>query len=144
MSDVVYDVMNPKCPTQQVLDLVASKWTMLVILALGDGPVRYSALQRRVSGVTKKMLTQTLRALERDGLVRREVYDSVPVQTEYELTPTGRSLAAAVAVIRTWAYNHVENIGQSRRAFAATSSVSAGERSARDTAPSATRSAGRA
>jgi DNA-binding HxlR family transcriptional regulator len=121
MSDVDYDVMNPKCPTQQVLDLVASKWTMLVILALGDGPRRYSALQRSVRGVTKKMLTQTLRALERDGLVRRHVYDTVPVQTEYELTAAGQSLAAAVSVIRTWAYDHVEEIGQARREFAATS-----------------------
>lgn len=118
MSDVIYDVMNPKCPTQQVLDLVASKWTMLVILALGDGPQRYSALQRRVQGVTKKMLTQTLRALERDGLVRRPVYDTVPVQTGYELTAAGQSLATAVSTIRKWAYDHIEDIGQARRAFA--------------------------
>ena len=118
MSDVIYDVMNPKCPTQQVLDLVASKWTMLIILALGDGALRYSALQRRVQGVTKKMLTQTLRALERDGLLRRRVYDTVPVQTDYELTPTGQSLAAAVSVIRSWAYDHIEDIGRARRAFA--------------------------
>jgi len=117
MSDVVYDVMNPKCPTQQVLDLVASKWTMLVILALGDGPLRYSALQRRVQGVTKKMLTQTLRALERDGLVRRRVFDTVPIQSEYELTTAGQTLAAAVSVIRTWAYDHIEEIGQARRAY---------------------------
>lgn len=121
MGDVIYDVMNPKCPTQQVLDLVASKWTMLIILALGDGPLRYSALQRHVQGVTKKMLTQTLRALERDGLVRRRVYDTVPVQTDYELTTTGQSLAAAVSAIRRWAYDHIEDIGQARRAFAATS-----------------------
>lgn len=120
MSDVMYDVMNPKCPTQQVLELVASKWTMLIILALGDGPLRYSALQRRVQGVTKKMLTQTLRALERDGLVRQRVYDTVPVQTEYELTTAGHSLAAAVSVIRSWAYDHIEEIGQARRAFAET------------------------
>ena len=78
MSDLIYDVLNPKCPTQQILDRIASKWTMLVILALGERPLRYSELQRRVAGVTKKMLTQTLRALERDGLIRRRVYDTVP------------------------------------------------------------------
>ena len=63
MSDSTYDVLNPKCPTQQVLDRIGSKWTMLVILALSEQPHRYAQLQRRVIGVTKKMLTQTLRAL---------------------------------------------------------------------------------
>jgi DNA-binding HxlR family transcriptional regulator len=87
---------------------------MLVILALGEQPLRYSELQRRVAGVTKKMLTQTLRALERDGLVQRRVYHTVPVQTEYELSALGCSLAGAVAVIRTWAYDNVEDIAQAR------------------------------
>jgi DNA-binding HxlR family transcriptional regulator len=117
MTDTIYDVLNPKCPTQQVLDRIASKWTMLVILALGEQPVRYAELRRRVTGVTKKMLTQTLRALERDGLVQRRVYDTVPVQTEYALTALGRSLAQAVGVIRTWAYDNVEDITQARSAF---------------------------
>jgi len=117
MSDSIYDVLNPNCPTQQVLDRIASKWTMLVILALGEQPLRYSALQRRVVGVTKKMLTQTLRGLERDGLVRRQVFDTVPVQTEYELTALGSSLAQSVAAIRTWAYDHMEAITQARTEF---------------------------
>src|SRR5689334_6644063 len=97
--DSRYDISNPKCPTQQVLDRIASKWTMLVILALTAGPQRYAHVQRRVVGVTKKVLTQTLRALERDGLVSRRVYPTVPVQTEYELTELGRSLADTVGVI---------------------------------------------
>lgn len=117
MSDSIYDVLNPNCPTQQVLDRIASKWTMLVILALGDQPMRYSQLQRRIAGVTKKMLTQTLRALERDGLVRRRIYDTVPVQTEYTLTTLGASLARTVGVIRTWAYDNVERIGQARAEY---------------------------
>ena len=117
MPDATYDVLNPKCPTQQVLDRVASKWTMLVILALTEGPHRYTALQRRVAGVTKKMLTQTLRALERDGLVRRRVYDTVPVQTEYELTEMGRSLGQAVSVVRAWAYDHMPGIERARGEF---------------------------
>ena len=112
-----YDVLNPKCPTQQVLDRVASKWTMLVILALTEGPERYATLQRRVVGVTKKMLTQTLRGLERDGLVERRVYDTVPIQTEYELTESGRSLGNAVAVLRTWAYDHMPAIEVARKDF---------------------------
>ena len=117
MSNQVYDVLNPKCPTQQVLDRIASKWTMLVILALGDERVHYAQLQRRVEGVTKKMLTQTLRALERDGLIERHVYRTVPVQTEYELSPLGHSLARAVTVIRTWAYDNVEQIVDARTAY---------------------------
>jgi DNA-binding HxlR family transcriptional regulator len=112
-----YDVLNPKCPTQQVLDRVASKWTMLVILALTERAHRYAALRRRVAGVTQKMLTQTLRALERDGLVRRRVFDTVPVQTEYELTDTGRSLGQAVAVLRAWAYDHMDGIARARVTF---------------------------
>jgi DNA-binding HxlR family transcriptional regulator len=113
----IYDISNPKCPTQQVLDRVASKWTMLVILALGGSPMRYAELQRRVAGITKKMLTETLRGLERDGLVNRHVYPTVPVQTEYELTPLGRSLGDAVGVIRSWAYQNVQAVAQARTRF---------------------------
>lgn len=117
MTDTTFDISNPRCPTQQVLELVASKWTMLIILALDRGPRRYSQLQRSVEGVTKKMLTQTLRLLERDGLVHRRVYDTVPIQTEYELTALGHDLAKVVAVVRTWAYDNVERIGDARRDF---------------------------
>jgi len=116
-ADSIYDISNPKCPTQQVLDRVASKWTMLVILALGGRPMRYAELQRRVAGVTKKMLTETLRGLERDGLVWRHVYPTVPIQTEYELTPLGRSLGEAVGVIRSWAYQNVEVVAQARTRY---------------------------
>jgi DNA-binding HxlR family transcriptional regulator len=113
--------LNPKCPTQQVLDRVSSKWTMLVILALTEGPQRYASLRRQVVGVTKKMLTQTLRALERDGLVRRHVYETVPIQTEYELTEAGHSLGQAVGAIRTWAYDHMNAIDVARKTFDASS-----------------------
>jgi DNA-binding HxlR family transcriptional regulator len=115
--DSAYDVLNPRCPTQQVLDRIASKWTMLVILALSERPGHYAELQRRVKGVTKKMLTQTLRALERDGLVERRVYRTVPVRTEYGLSPLGRSLAAAVSTIRAWAYDNMDDIAGARRRF---------------------------
>lgn len=124
MSHPVYDVLNPKCPTQQVLDRVASKWTMLVILALGERPLRYSQLQRHVAGATKKMLTQTLRALERDGLVRRRVFDTVPVQTEYELTGLGMSLAEAVSAIRAWAYDNMGAISAARVQYDAAATAS--------------------
>jgi len=116
-ADSVYDISNPRCPTQQVLDRIASKWTMLVILALSGSPRRYAQLQRQIKGVTKKMLTETLRGLERDGLVLRRVYHTVPVQTEYELTALGTSLAETVAVIRSWAYDNVELIEEARDAY---------------------------
>jgi DNA-binding HxlR family transcriptional regulator len=124
MNELSYDVLNPKCPTQQVLDRVASKWTMLVILALGDDRLHYSQLQRRVRGVTKKMLTQTLRALERDGLVCRRVYDTVPLQTEYELTSLGHGLADVVSVVRGWAYQNVEDITRARSGYDAAEQAS--------------------
>ena len=99
---------------------------MLVILALTEGPQRYAALRRRVEGVTKKMLTQTLRALERDGLVRRRVFAAVPIQTEYELTESGRSLGDAVGVIRAWAYDHMTAIESARTAFDASEGAAPG------------------
>lgn len=117
MRELTYDVLNPRCPTQQVLERVASKWTMLVILALSERSLRYAELQRTVRGVTKKVLTQTLRALERDGLVAKHVYHTVPKQTEYELTTLGRSLADAVGGIRAWAYGHMPEIADARLAF---------------------------
>ena len=117
MSELQYDVLNPRCPTQQVLERIASKWTMLVILALSERPLHYAELQRSVQGVTKKMLTQTLRALERDGLVDRRVYDTVPPQTEYALTHLGRSLAITVAGVREWAYGHMPAIAGARVEF---------------------------
>ena len=118
--DSAYDISNPRCPTQQVLDRIASKWTMLVILALSGQPRRYAQLQRQIEGVTKKMLTETLRGLERDGLVLRRVYHTVPVQTEYELTALGKSLAETVSVIRAWAYDNVEVIKRSRDVYDST------------------------
>jgi DNA-binding HxlR family transcriptional regulator len=112
-----YDILNSKCPTQQVLDRIASKWTMLVLLTLGEETLRYSDLRRRLPDVTQKMLTQTVRALERDGLLHRRADDSVPVKTEYALTQLGQSLARAVAVIRDWAYTNMEDIALSRSRF---------------------------
>ncbi|MDX6426252.1 MAG: hypothetical protein QOD52_1657 [Gaiellaceae bacterium] len=112
-----WDIMNAACPTRQVLDRVADKWTMLVIVALQDGTLRFSELGRRVEGITQKMLTQTLRGLERDGMVGREVIPTVPVTVRYTLTPLGHSLADAVGVIRAWAYANMDAIDGARKAF---------------------------
>jgi DNA-binding HxlR family transcriptional regulator len=109
--------MRVACPTRLVIDRVADKWTMLVILALEPGTLRFSALRRVVQGVTQKMLTQTLRGLERDGMVRRQVYPTVPVTVDYTLTPLGQSLSEAMVILRRWAYSHMAEIERARSEF---------------------------
>jgi DNA-binding HxlR family transcriptional regulator len=108
------DVLNPSCPSRQVLDRIGEKWTTLVIRVLDDGTLRYSDLQRRVGGVSQKMLTQTLRGLERDGLVARHVYPVVPPRVEYSLTPLGRSLVEPLDAICRWAERHLPEMLQAR------------------------------
>jgi DNA-binding HxlR family transcriptional regulator len=91
---------------------------MLVISALSaEDVLRFSELRRRVEGITQKVLTQTLRGLERDGLITRTVYPTVPVTVEYRLTPLGGSLATAVNVIKAWAYEHIGELEQARDRF---------------------------
>ena len=110
-----WDVMSAACPTRQVLGRVADKWTMLVLSALSaEDVLRFSELRRRVEGVTQKVLTQTLRGLERDGLITRTVYPTVPVTVEYRLTALGHSLARAVSVIKAWAYENIEELERAR------------------------------
>ena len=104
---MVADVLNPNCPSRQVLARIADKWSSLVILALSEGTHRYSELQRRIGGVSQKMLTQTLRSLESDGLVRRTVHPVVPPMVEYALTPLGRSLEEPLSAVRHWAERHL-------------------------------------
>lgn len=109
------DLMSKDCPTRQVLDRVADKWTMLVVLALeGSGTLRFSQLRRQVEGITQKMLTQTLRGLERDGMVTRAVVPTVPVTVKYTLTDLGCRLSVAVAVIRQWSYDNIDDIETAR------------------------------
>ena len=101
------DVLDPRCPSRQVLDRIAEKWTALVIHVLAQGTQRYSQLHRRIGGVSQKMLTRTLRGLERDGLVGRTVYPVVPPRVAYSLTPLGRTLIAPLAAICLWAETHL-------------------------------------
>jgi DNA-binding HxlR family transcriptional regulator len=112
-----WNMMNAACPTRQVLDRIADKWTMLVIVALEHGTLRFSELRRSIDGISQKMLTQTLRALERDGIVEREVIPTVPVTVRYTLTPLGHSLADVVSVIREWAYAKMDAIEAARAEY---------------------------
>ncbi len=106
-----------KCPTRLVLDRIADKWTVLVLGVLGDGPVRFNRLRREVEGLSQKVLAQTLRRLERDGLVSRRAFPTVPVTVEYELTPLGRTLAAAVEPLRLWAEERIMDVLSAQRAY---------------------------
>lgn len=112
-----FDVMAAGCPTRQVLARIGDKWSILVICALSEGTLRFSALRRRIDGITQKMLTQTLRGLERDGLVTREVFGTVPVTVEYTLTPLGHGLFGAVDGLRDWAYASMDAIQAARDDF---------------------------
>ena len=114
---VEYDAFLAACPSRQVLDRISDKWVTLVLVALADGPKRYSVLCRIIAGVSQKMLTQTLRVLERDGLVARTVTPAVPVRVDYTLTPLGESLMPAVNAVKSWAEQHISDIEASRVAY---------------------------
>jgi DNA-binding HxlR family transcriptional regulator len=112
-----YDAFRMNCPSRQVFDLVGERWAGLLLLALHGRPQRFSALRRQIEGVSQKMLTQTLRALERDGLVRREAFATVPVTVEYSLTGLGDSLCQVIEGLRTWAYANAGNLHSAREAY---------------------------
>jgi DNA-binding HxlR family transcriptional regulator len=96
------DPFDATCPSQDILALIGSKWSMLLLCALEDGPARTGALLLRAGGISQKMLTQTLRGLTRHGIVNRKDYGELPPRVEYSLTPLGRSLSALVAEIENW------------------------------------------
>ena len=101
----------------QVLSRVGDKWSVLVVSILGRGPMRFNELKRAVDGVSQRMLTLTLRALERDGLVTRTVFPSVPPRVDYELTALGRSLLSPVSALTAWALDHRGDINNAQRKF---------------------------
>jgi DNA-binding HxlR family transcriptional regulator len=100
-----------------ILARVGDKWTVLIIVLLGDGPKRFSEIKRMVSGISQRMLTFTLRGLERDGLVTRTVFPTTPPRVEYELTELGSTLWEAVEPLGSWARDHVSEILTSRKQF---------------------------
>ena len=107
--------MNARCGSRKVLDRIADKWTALIICALIEGTKRSGDLRRTVSGISQKMLTQTLRSLENDGLVTRKVYPVVPPMVEYSLTPLGRSLTEPLEAICHWAEKHLPELEAARQ-----------------------------
>lgn len=114
---LVPDPYDASCPSRQVLDRIGDRWTVLVVGSLSGGPLRFSELARRIDGVSQKMLTQTLRGLERDGLVARTVHAEVPPRVEYELTHVGRTLTAPLSALDAWAREHLPVIEEARAAY---------------------------
>ena len=112
-----YDVFLAECPSRQLLDRMSDKWVTLVLCALQDEPQRYSQLARTIAGVSQKMLTQTLRSLERDGMLTRSVTATVPVTVTYELTALGRSLLVVFAQLKDWAESHMGAVLEARASY---------------------------
>ena len=119
------DVYAKDCPSRQVLDRIGDTWSVLIVGSLADGPRRYTSLARQIGGVSPKMLTQTLRGLERDGLLTRTVHPVVPPRVDYELTKLGRSLLDLVGALETWAETHMDEVFAARSAYDDTQAYSA-------------------
>jgi DNA-binding HxlR family transcriptional regulator len=111
------DAYLKDCPSRAVLALLSDKWTMLTCCALGPGPMRFGELRRRLEGISQKVLTGTLRDMERAGLVRRDVYPTTPPSVEYTLTELGHTLGGPVAAIKDWAESHLPEVARSQRAY---------------------------
>ena len=112
-----WNIFNKRCPTRLVLDRIADKWTVLVVGALKDETKRFGELKKEIDGISQKMLTKTLRGMERDGLVKRKVYPTIPPKVEYSLTPLGVTMINMLQNIQFWAENNIEQIIKSQKKF---------------------------
>ncbi len=111
------DIFQASCLSRQVLGLISDHWTPLVIYALEEDTMRFGQLLKRIDGISKKMLTQTLRTMERNGLVQRVVYPVVPPVVEYSLTPLGQTLIEPMKALKIWAYGHLQEVADARREY---------------------------
>ncbi|MEV7626983.1 helix-turn-helix domain-containing protein [Actinoplanes sp. NPDC089786] len=113
-----WDPYSRGCPSRDVLDQIGSKWAVLVIGELGrHGACRFTELRHQLAGVSEKMLTQTLRTLERDGLVLRTVYPEAPIRVEYALTPLGQTLRGPLKALTEWSVQHIEDVLTARKEY---------------------------
>jgi DNA-binding HxlR family transcriptional regulator len=119
LDTVAAGVYAGACPARALLDRIANKWTTLIIGLLGDAaePVRFGELRRSITGISQKMLTQTLRDLERDGLVVRHIYPVIPPRVEYSLTTLGRTLDDPLRALSQWAEQHMNEVHVAQNAF---------------------------
>jgi DNA-binding HxlR family transcriptional regulator len=114
---IPYDIYDDRCPTRDVLSRLADKWALLVLGCLERGPHRFNNLRRSIRGITQKMLTQTLRKLERDGLVSREIFPTVPVTVEYSLSPLGKTLTQTVSLLTLWVEDNMDAMSAAQTAY---------------------------
>ncbi|MEU6179776.1 winged helix-turn-helix transcriptional regulator [Streptomyces coeruleorubidus] len=112
-----FDVMTATCPSRTSLARIANKWTAMVVIALSAGRMRFRDLRTAVDGISGKVLTETLRDLERDGIVTRHVYAEVPPRVEYELTALGRTLHAPLQALGHWAEEHIAEVLAARESY---------------------------
>ena len=112
-----YDVYEDRCPTRLVLDRIADKWALLILDRLDGEPVRFNHIRRDIKGISQKVLSQTLKKLERDGLVSRTVFATVPVTVEYALTPLGQTLTETVATLAHWAERNMDAVLTAQRTY---------------------------
>ncbi|NNC17855.1 helix-turn-helix transcriptional regulator [Corallococcus exiguus] len=110
-------IYRSDCPTRPILDQIGDKWSMMVLAVLVPGPRRFNALKRQLEGITQRVLTQTLRKLERNGMVRRRVLGGSPPGVEYALTPLGRSLQEPFAALYDWTLAHIDAIQKHQEAY---------------------------
>jgi DNA-binding HxlR family transcriptional regulator len=111
------DPYTAACPSRQVIDRIGDRWSVLILGTLADGPRRFTEVARHIEGISQKMLTQTLRGLERDGMVSRTVHATVPVRVDYELTDLGRTLTAPIAALEAWARDHIGDVLAARQRY---------------------------
>ena len=111
------DAYLRSCPSRDVLDVIGSKWTVLIVPALIDRPLRFGELRRRLDGITQKSLTQALRQLERDGFLTRTQYPTIPPRVEYALTPLGHKVAGLLSSIREWAQENLVDVLTARARY---------------------------
>ena len=114
-----WNAMLSTCPSRTSLARIANKWTAMAVITLGDGPRRFGEIRTALDGISAKVLTDTLRALEEDGIVTREVFAEVPPRVEYELTELGHTLHAPLDALRLWAETHIPEVLSARAAYAA-------------------------
>ncbi|WP_431976441.1 winged helix-turn-helix transcriptional regulator [Micromonospora haikouensis] len=113
-----WDPYTRGCPSRDVLDQIGSKWAVLVMGELGrHGARRFTQLRQHLGGISEKMLTQTLRTLERDGLILRTVYPEAPIRVEYELTPLGQTLRGPLKALTEWSTQHIEEVVDARKRY---------------------------
>lgn len=126
VADAFDPIYRADCPSRAILDQIADKWSMLVLAVLCE-PRRFNAIKRRLDGITQRVLTQTLRKLERNGMVTRTVIDGPLLGVEYALTPLGKSLQRPFAQLYDWTVDHMDEIGRFQRVYDARLAAHAGD-----------------